>query len=218
MSGLSYSPWRSVSSLVRFLNRLSSRRSVAYQLRNFSSSHAPFCMEKSDDDQDLPPHLTQILDPSTCNSGLSTPECKSDFCVEKAMSKLNLTERKLAEMWNVSPKTLQRWRTEGRGPRYLKLSKKVVYPLEQIRTFESKALSASTSERVIDLSPYRSKLVTAKEAAAATGLPTYVFCNKKVREAAGLPCLHVNSSLRFNLEEVMNWARHSSAEVDESTV
>jgi len=74
------------------------------------------------------------------------------------MPKLNLTERELAEMWNVSPKTLQRWRTEGRGPRYLKLSKKVVYPLEQIRTFESKALSASTSERVIDLSPYRSKL------------------------------------------------------------
>jgi hypothetical protein len=63
------------------------------------------------------------------------------------MSKLNLTERELAEMWNVSPKTLQRWRSEGRGPRFLKLSKKVVYPLEQIKTFESKALYASTSER-----------------------------------------------------------------------
>lgn len=135
------------------------------------------------------------------------------------MSKLNLTERELAEMWNVSPKTLQRWRSEGRGPRFLKLSKRVVYPLEQIKTFESNAMYASTSERAIDLlSPYGSKLVTAKEAAAATGLPTYVFCNKKVREAAGLPCLHVNSSLRFNLEEVMNWARHSSAEVEESTV
>ena len=34
-----------------------------------------------------------------------------------------------------------------RGPRFLKLSKKVVYPLEQIKTFESKALYASTSER-----------------------------------------------------------------------
>ena len=96
---------------------------------------------------DLPPHLTQILGPSTCHSGLSTPECKSDFCVEKAMPKLNLTERELAEMWNVSPKTLQRWRSEGRGPSYLKLSKKVVYPLEQIKTFESKSLYTSTSER-----------------------------------------------------------------------
>ena len=63
------------------------------------------------------------------------------------MPKLNLTERELAEMWNVSPKTLQRWRSEGRGPSYLKLSKKVVYPLEQIKTFESKSLYTSTSER-----------------------------------------------------------------------
>lgn len=45
--------------------------------------------------------------------------------------------------------------------------------------------------------------MTAKEAAAATGLPIYVFSNRKVREAAGLPCLHVNSSLRFDLEEVL---------------
>jgi len=128
------------------------------------------------------------------------------------MSKLNLTERELAEMWNVSPKTLQRWRSEGRGPSYLKLSKKVVYPLEQIKAFESQALYASTSQRASDIALRRdSTLVTAKEAAAATGLPMYMFCNKKVREAVALPCLHLSSSLRFNLEEVMNWARRSSA-------
>jgi hypothetical protein len=32
-----------------------------------------------------------------------------------------LNENELAQRWGVSPKTLQRWRSEGRGPRYLKL-------------------------------------------------------------------------------------------------
>jgi hypothetical protein len=59
-----------------------------------------------------------------------------------------LNERELAGRWGVSVKTLQRWRTEGRGPRYLKLSKKVVYPVESIIDFESWSLFESTSERV----------------------------------------------------------------------
>ena len=36
-----------------------------------------------------------------------------------------LNENELAQRWGLSPKTLQRWRSEGRGPRYLKLSKRV---------------------------------------------------------------------------------------------
>jgi transposase-like protein len=30
-----------------------------------------------------------------------------------------LNENELAQRWGISPKTLQRWRSEGRGPRYL---------------------------------------------------------------------------------------------------
>ena len=58
------------------------------------------------------------------------------------MEKVVMSENELAQHWGVSPKTLQRWRSEGRGPRYLKLSKRVVYPLVEIRTFESNALYA----------------------------------------------------------------------------
>jgi len=47
-----------------------------------------------------------------------------------------LNENELAQRWGVSPKTLQRWRSEGRGPRYLKLSKRVSYPLEAILDFD----------------------------------------------------------------------------------
>ena len=60
-----------------------------------------------------------------------------------------LTENELAQRWGVSPKTLQRWRSEGRGPRYLKLSKRVSYPLEAILDFEYSALHESTAERVM---------------------------------------------------------------------
>lgn len=59
-----------------------------------------------------------------------------------------LSETELAHRWGVSPKTLQRWRTEGRGPKYLKLSKRVTYPLDAITEYEHCALHVSTSERV----------------------------------------------------------------------
>ena len=58
-----------------------------------------------------------------------------------------LTESGLTQRWGLSPKTLQRWRSEGRGPRYLKLSKRVSYPLESVIEFERGALHDSTSER-----------------------------------------------------------------------
>ncbi len=58
-----------------------------------------------------------------------------------------LSETELSQRWGVSPKTLQRWRTEGRGPHYLKLSKRVTYPLEVVTEYERSALHASTSER-----------------------------------------------------------------------
>lgn len=59
-----------------------------------------------------------------------------------------LNENELAQRWGISPKSLQRWRSEGRGPRYLKLSKRVSYPLDSIIDFEFAALHESTSERV----------------------------------------------------------------------
>lgn len=58
-----------------------------------------------------------------------------------------LNENELAQRWGISTKTLQRWRSEGRGPKYLKLSKRVSYPLESVLDFEHCALHASTSER-----------------------------------------------------------------------
>lgn len=46
------------------------------------------------------------------------------------------TETELALRWNISPKTLQRWRYEGVGPPYIKLSKAVRYPVDDIVAYE----------------------------------------------------------------------------------
>lgn len=59
-----------------------------------------------------------------------------------------LSEGELALRWGVSAKTLQRWRSEGRGPVFLKLSKRITYPLEYILEYEREALRRSTSESV----------------------------------------------------------------------
>ncbi|MDO4236730.1 AlpA family transcriptional regulator [Pseudomonas sp.] len=45
-------------------------------------------------------------------------------------------ENELAQRWNVSPKTLQRWRSEGVGPPYLKLSRAIRYPVSEIVNYE----------------------------------------------------------------------------------
>ena len=48
-----------------------------------------------------------------------------------------LSEADLALRWGMSPKTLQRWRMQGRGPHDLKLGKRVNYPLNAVIAFEN---------------------------------------------------------------------------------
>ena len=48
-----------------------------------------------------------------------------------------LNEIELAARWGMSPKTLQRWRTLNVGPEYLKLGKKVMYPLADVEDYEN---------------------------------------------------------------------------------
>jgi hypothetical protein len=43
----------------------------------------------------------------------------------------------LSRRWNISPRTLERWRWLKQGPRYLKIGGRVVYRLEDIEAFEN---------------------------------------------------------------------------------
>jgi hypothetical protein len=58
-----------------------------------------------------------------------------------------LTQTQLAERWQVAEGTLERWRSEGIGPIYLKMMGRVRYRLSDITDFEEDSLRSSTSER-----------------------------------------------------------------------
>ena len=51
----------------------------------------------------------------------------------------------LARRWKLSPRTLERWRWLGQGPRHLKIGGRVVYKLEDIEAFEQASERTSTT-------------------------------------------------------------------------
>ncbi len=60
------------------------------------------------------------------------------------MSTQHLNQSQLAERWNISPRTLERWRWLGQGPRFLKIGGRVIYRVEDIQRFEELSSRAST--------------------------------------------------------------------------
>jgi predicted site-specific integrase-resolvase len=67
---------------------------------------------------------------------------------ETNVSIKHLNQRQLADRWDVSEASLERWRTAGIGPVYLKLQGRVLYRLEDVEAYEAASLHRSTSERV----------------------------------------------------------------------
>jgi len=65
----------------------------------------------------------------------------------------------LAERWCITAKTLARWRWIGAGPRFLKVSGKVLYRLEDIEAFEAAHIRSRTDERATPaaVQPFRPK-------------------------------------------------------------
>ncbi len=135
-----------------------------------------------------------------------------------------MTERQLALKWNVSLKTLQRWRQAGEGPSWHKLFRYVRYHEKDVCDFEqksSKNLLAILASRecaqriktnfrenpISDLQEQeaRKRLVNFKEAVAATGLPSYLLLSRFERESKGIPYLRMVRCLRFSLEAILEW-------------
>lgn len=52
----------------------------------------------------------------------------------------HLNQVELSRRWKLSPRTLERWRWLGLGPRYLKVGGRVIYRLEDIEEFEAMQL------------------------------------------------------------------------------
>lgn len=60
------------------------------------------------------------------------------------MATRHLSQIELAARWNISPRTLERWRFAGEGPQFVKLGGRVVYRLEDIEAFETEQIRHST--------------------------------------------------------------------------
>ncbi len=72
-------------------------------------------------------------------SKTETQSRRSDSVVAKPSREL-LTKKMLADRWVCSVARLQRWRTVGEGPPYLKIVGKVLYRVKDIEAYEEASL------------------------------------------------------------------------------
>ncbi len=61
------------------------------------------------------------------------------------MTVRHLNQIELARRWNISARTLERWRWLGEGPVFLKLGGRVSYRLEDVEHYEATHLHANTT-------------------------------------------------------------------------
>lgn len=60
------------------------------------------------------------------------------------MEIVHFNQRQLAARWAISEATLERWRSEGIGPKFLKLCGRVLYRQVDIEAYEESCLATST--------------------------------------------------------------------------
>lgn len=59
---------------------------------------------------------------------------------------MNLTTKEAAKRLRLNANTLANWRMQGTGPRYIKLGRKVLYPMAELEAFEQRQLRGSTAQ------------------------------------------------------------------------
>ena len=60
------------------------------------------------------------------------------------MDVVHLNQKQLAARWHISEACLERWRSEGIGPKFLKLFGRVLYRQGDIEAYEESCLPTST--------------------------------------------------------------------------
>jgi len=65
----------------------------------------------------------------------------------------HLNQVQLSRRWSLSPRTLERWRWERKGPRHLKVGGRVLYRLEDVEAFERNGLSSDAGADRIGMRP-----------------------------------------------------------------
>lgn len=60
------------------------------------------------------------------------------------MTLRHLNQHELAMRWNISERTIERWRFTGEGPQFIKLGGRVVYRLADIEAYETARIQQVT--------------------------------------------------------------------------
>src|SRR4051794_6742489 len=83
---------------------------------------------------------TKLAQIQASNDGSSRPRGEGKMSAQADIfhSIRHLNQIELSRRWSLSPRTLERWRSLGRGPRYLKIVGRVVYRLDDIEAFEAR--------------------------------------------------------------------------------
>lgn len=129
-----------------------------------------------------------------------------------------MTEKQVADRWQVSLKTLRRWRLNGEGPVWYKLFRHVRYHEADILEFERRGaqhlmtlLGINREFKAADvvvgdeLDVDASNYLAAKEIADATSLPIYLFRDQAERNRKCVPHLMLVGNLRFSLQAILEW-------------
>lgn len=70
------------------------------------------------------------------------------------LGKTHITADELSLRWGVHKNTLQRWRTEGGGPKFVRLGlKRILYPLTEVELFETRTMGSTAAEYVVKNGP-----------------------------------------------------------------
>lgn len=57
-----------------------------------------------------------------------------------------LTTKELSKRWKLNPNTIEHWRTQGFGPEFIRIGRKILYSLESIIAFENGRKAQNTVE------------------------------------------------------------------------
>jgi predicted site-specific integrase-resolvase len=63
------------------------------------------------------------------------------------MTPEHVTQAALARRWQVSPRTLERWRSDGTGPAFVRIGGQVRYRLEDVEAYERRQRRQSAGPR-----------------------------------------------------------------------
>jgi hypothetical protein len=81
---------------------------------------------------DLLLHPDDVLRDAAMRYGSS-----DDAATARGRDRAHLTQFELAERWRLSGRTLEKWRQTGRGPRWLRVGGRVLYPADEVERFEA---------------------------------------------------------------------------------